>query len=48
MEECCSKESNLSINDAPEGIVVKICGVCGRRHFEVELDKGEILGNLNG
>lgn len=38
--ECC-REENLKITEQRDDLVVKTCSVCGRRHFEFELDKAQ-------
>lgn len=40
MEACCQDEANLGEPQATarEDLVVRICKVCGRRHFELNVD----------
>lgn len=40
MNPCCEKDENLSDPQPVEGndATIRVCKVCGRRHFEVTLD----------
>ena len=42
VSDCCKQDSNLE--DAPPvgEIRVRVCKVCGRRHFEVDAEPGEV------
>jgi len=42
-EECCKQEENLEPKQLGPDRVVKICKVCGRRHFEFSVDPGVIF-----
>ena len=48
MNECCEQPENRADGPGPRGgdppdeVVVTHCSVCGCRHFEAELDPGEI------
>lgn len=49
MSECCEVEDNLVLFEQRDiGLVVKTCKVCHKRHFELSVDKAEILGELTG
>lgn len=43
---CCQDPSNLELNadhpDAKPDLSVRVCRVCGARHFELSLDTGHI------
>jgi hypothetical protein len=43
INECCTKPENLipQPTDRPD-LTVRVCRVCGNRHFELSVDKGEI------
>lgn len=40
MNPCCEKPENLSEPQATNrpDLVVRVCAVCGRRHFELTVD----------
>jgi hypothetical protein len=41
MPPCCADAANLSepvVEEAREGLTVRTCAVCGRRHFELAVD----------
>lgn len=43
MNECCEHEDNLVLSERLEmDIVVRVCRICHRRHFEMLADVGEI------
>ena len=38
MHDCCANPGNRKVEEERDGITVQVCGVCGRRHFEVTAD----------
>lgn len=44
MNECC-KDENLAIAEERESVVVRVCQVCGAKHYELEVDAGVICGS---
>lgn len=48
MNECCEVKENLFVSEQQNGLVVKTCKVCHRRHFELSVDKAELFGKLKG
>lgn len=42
IKDCCKIEANLVSTQINEELLVKVCQVCGCRHFEVTLDKGSL------
>jgi hypothetical protein len=42
-EECCKNEENLVPHEDGPRRVIKICKVCGRRHFEFSVEPGVIF-----
>jgi len=46
--ECCQQETNLELQpQTRKDITIKVCKVCGRRHFELEVDAGKLGIILN-
>lgn len=44
IHSCCEDLSNRIPHDVDlerDDLVISVCGVCGRRHFELTLDAGE-------
>jgi hypothetical protein len=39
--ECCNKSENLKPQQLRPDLVVNVCQVCGRRHFEMTVDPGK-------
>lgn len=51
MNECCKLNENLVLADgesAKSDLIVRICKVCHKRHFELSVDKAELFGTLKG
>ena len=53
MEPCCQIASNLKPDpeQAKPGLVVNVCQVCNRRHFELTVDPGKFglrLASIGG
>ena len=47
MQPCCEKPENLGEpKEVKEDLVVRVCAVCGRRHFELTVDPLHL--NLRG
>lgn len=44
LQDCCADEENLVTTEQLPDRTVKRCSVCGRRHFEVEVDAAVIFG----
>lgn len=45
MNECCQDERNLVVTERLEmDLVVRVCSVCHKRHFEFFADIGEVFG----
>ena len=42
--ECCADDSNLDLPEEMqrEGVTVRVCRECGRRHFEVVAEPGDL------
>ena len=39
MQPCCANPDNLSDpKEEREDLVIRVCSVCGRRHFELTVD----------
>lgn len=36
--ECCRVEENLEVREQSQDRVLRVCRVCGRRHFEMSVD----------
>jgi len=47
MQPCCENPDNLSApKEVKEDLVIRVCIVCGRRHFELAVDP--LVLNLRG
>lgn len=47
--DCCAEEANLE--EQPDGrsdVTIRVCRVCGRRHFEVTVDPAVIGVEVTG
>lgn len=47
MNECCQADTNLAPPeqvDDHDGLVVRVCQVCGARHFELTVDPVDVFG----
>ncbi len=50
--ECCRTPGNVPVvpdhpNARPDiGVLVRVCRVCGRRHFEASLDPGDFRAEM--
>jgi len=43
MEPCCADPANLELRDSDKpDLTLRICRLCGRRHFELSMDAGII------
>jgi hypothetical protein len=43
IQECCADENNLVAQPTGRAdLTVKVCEKCGRRHFEVSVDPGDL------
>lgn len=41
--DCCLEDANLEEQDSErDDLVVRVCQVCGRRHFELNVDPFEV------
>lgn len=42
VKKCCRTDENLVLFQLRTDFAVRICGVCGCRHFELSVDPGKI------
>lgn len=42
LRPCCARRENLKAERLSSSLVVRVCGECGRRHFEAYAEPGRI------
>lgn len=45
IKTCCKEEDNLEVHQMSSELVIRICKVCGCRHFELDAETA-ILGAM--
>ena len=48
MNTCCEDKTNLVITESREGVEVKICRICTKRHIEMVAKPGHFGITLKG
>lgn len=48
LADCCRDPENLELKDKKGDLTVHKCKVCGRRHFQLEMDAGKLTSKIEG